>query len=311
MNELYILNYLIFSVVAVLFVLEAGIALLSLFRYRHYREEIRKYLLPIWEIDGTFAGLYLVNFEITYPTLLGLVGQMYVAPLLVAGIFFILRSIFLAYSEYTASPDKEELYVKIYSISTIVMVLIAGAVVTSGMSGIGVDVQSSAINLIAIFLNPFNILIMISFFAASVFVVSSVFKVGQIYRYGIAFLAAAFFTVGIAIYAYLPADFATALGNVALPGILLALGIAAAIMQLRGIRFANTLTVLWLFASINGIGIIAYPHIFGNINLAGFIATGAAVGPIMAITIVGGVLVIAALSFLIYLTYKRIEKTVY
>ncbi|MDE1856294.1 MAG: hypothetical protein KGH49_03620, partial [Candidatus Micrarchaeota archaeon] len=88
MNPLYLVNYFIFSVFITLFLLEVGSAILALFSYGAYRDKLRRYLLPIWEVDGTFAAFYLVNFEVTYPTLLGIVGTIYILPLLLAAAFF-------------------------------------------------------------------------------------------------------------------------------------------------------------------------------------------------------------------------------
>lgn len=311
MNTLYFLNWLIFSAFATLFIVEVGIALLALFNYRHYRDEIRKYLLPIWEVDGTFAGLYLVNFEITYPALLGLFGQLYIAPLLLAGIFFILRSVFVVYSEYTDSPDKENLYVKIYAISTLIMVLIAGSVLNSGISGIGVSTQSSTINILQTMLNPFNIMMLIGVLLTALFVVSSCFKVERVYNYGIVYLLIAFALFAAAIYSYVPLIFANLMNKVYLVGVSLLIGIIAAIMQLRRIRYANHITILWLFASLNLFGAIIYPYIFGNTQITNYIASQEASGPIVWITIIGGALVLAALSYLIYLTYGKKEKLTY
>ena len=311
MNTLYFLNWLIFSAFATLFVVEVGIALLALFNYRHYRDEIRKYLLPIWEVDGTFAGLYLVNFEITYPTLLGLFGQLYIAPLLVAGIFFILRSVFLVYSAYTDSPDKEDLYIKIYALSTLIMVLIAGSVVNSGISGIGVSIQNATISILQLILNPFNIIMLLGLFLISIFVVSSCLKLEKVYKYGIVYLVTALALFGAAFYSYVPLIFANAISSLYLVGAGGVMGIVAAIMQLKGMKYANHLTILWLFGSFNIFGAIAYPYIFGSAQITGYMASAEASGPIIWITLIGGALVLGALSYLIYLTYAKKEKLVY
>ncbi|MDE1846137.1 MAG: cytochrome d ubiquinol oxidase subunit II [Candidatus Micrarchaeota archaeon] len=311
MNILYLINYLILSVFATLFIVEVGIALLSLLKYRNYRDEIRKFLLPIWEVNGTFAAFYLVNFEVTYPTLLNAVGQLYVAPLLIAAIFFILRSIFLVYSEYMNSPQKENLYMDIYALSTLALTLIAISVFDSGISGIGVSLQANLADFLVLLFNPFNVLMLIGVFLIAIFVVSSCFKVGRMHEFGILPLALAFVLMGIAIWAYLPLVFANLAANAYLLAFPAILGIIAAIMQRNMSRYANHLTLFWLFVSINVFGAIEYPYVFGDINILNYVAAPAISSAILWISTIGGGLLIIALSYLIYLSYLKRENASY
>ena len=56
----------------------------ALFAYEKYKEKLMRYITPIWEVTGTFAVFYVVNFEATFPTLLGVAGTIYAVPLLLA-----------------------------------------------------------------------------------------------------------------------------------------------------------------------------------------------------------------------------------
>ena len=159
MVALYTLNYAIFAIFLCLFIIETGIGVLSIFAYGTYRNSIRKYLLPIWGMDGTFAVFYLVNLIATYPTLDG-VAYAYIIPVLLSAIFFLLRNVFVSYSEYIGDIKFETLCMKIYGTSTIIMSFIVISIFASATSGIGVTISKNAVSvsLITMLFNPFNLL---------------------------------------------------------------------------------------------------------------------------------------------------------
>lgn len=311
MNETYLINFLIFSVLAALLILEMGIALISLTLYRYYRDSIRKYLLPIWEVGGTFGGFYLVNFEVTYPTLLGLVGQLYIAPLLIAGIFFIIRSVFLAYSEYINDLSKENIFIKIYAISTLAMGFMFFSVLSSGVSGIGINLTAQSINLTSLLFNPFNLMMFLSILLISVFMACNYFKVVGLERFGALYLAIAYLLVILGLYQYVPVLFSSLTSNYYLLALSIFFALLSVIFYFIKNRFANYISVIWLVGSINLFGIVKYPYIFGASDITNYMASQVVAGPLIDISLVGGTIVALSLLYLIYMSYLKKEEQSY
>ena len=91
MDILYIMNHVVFSLFITLFLVEVGMAFTGLIFYDSYKI-IKKYLIPMWEINGTFAIFYIVSFEAIYPKLLVNIGTLYLLPVMVAALLLILRN---------------------------------------------------------------------------------------------------------------------------------------------------------------------------------------------------------------------------
>ncbi|MDE1828385.1 MAG: cytochrome d ubiquinol oxidase subunit II [Candidatus Micrarchaeota archaeon] len=305
MNPLYIANYLIFSIFFTLLIMEIGAALLALLSYSNYREKLRRYLLPIWEVNGTFAAFYLVNFEATYPTLLGLAGTIYVLPLLLAGAAFILRSVFLVYAEVIGAGESEQKYMRLYAVCTLVMSFFAISVLGSGLSGIGINVAANSAELLPLILSPFNLLLFLGMVLIAAFLSINYFEVGGRMKYGTPAVFAAIATILLGISQYAPSLFAGIIANIYLLAISLAILAVTLVLQLRKNRYANHLSILWLIMSINLLGIANYPSIFGSQSMLQYVASSAGALPLLVITTVGGAAVALSLAVLIYVSYIR------
>ncbi|MGI0141617.1 MAG: cytochrome d ubiquinol oxidase subunit II [Candidatus Micrarchaeales archaeon] len=311
MNIPYTINYLIFSAFLTLLIFEIGVAILSLAFYKDYKARLRKYLLPIWEVMGTFAAFYLINFEVTYPTLLPFAGTVYILPVLVAGAFFLLRGAFIAFTEYLNRPESDGRYIKIYSISTLMVAFLALSVLDSGVSGIGISLANTSINLVSLLFNPFNILMFAGVVLISMFVVSNYFEVYKLNKLGILYAAVGIVLVLFSLYQYAPSIFSNILSNLYLLAISIILLLITIVAYLKKSKYANYLVVFWLFLSINLFGVVQYPYFFGGQNITAYLAASAISGAEIAITIIGGMFVVVALGYLIYLNYIRAQEEAY
>ena len=308
MNPLYIINYLIFSVFLVLFLLEAGVAMMMLLYYKEYKDRLRKYLMPIWEVDSTFAVFYLVNFEATYPKLLNFLGGMYIAPIFLAFLFFMLRNAFLVYSEYIGKTQKSDLYAKIYGISTMVVAFLVIAVLSSGVTGFGVNVSEGTSQIASMLINPFDISVFLCSVLISFFLAASYFKIPEAKTDSLVALPLAFILMISALFAFVPAMFSSMLSLFYLPIISAVLMVGSVVLQARGSRHAAHLGMLWLFVSINFFGILEYPNFFGDVNIAAYLTNAAAAVPTEIVTVVGGILIAVSISYLVYLNYVKKER---
>ncbi len=305
MNVIYMLNYAVFAAFFTLFVIEIGIAVSFLISYRD-KDRLKRYLMPIWEITGTFAVFYLVNFEASFPTAIKIIGNAYLVPLLIAAMFFIFRNAFIAYSEYISNAPSERAFLRVYSMATIITAFLVVAVLGSGVSGIGINVQALSASIYAMLLNPFVLLLFVSVALIGIFVISVFFDLDHLKRLGYASAPIAILLVFAALYFY----GRYALANAAAYWPLLALTIAllAVVMYLgiRAKRASRYAAVAWLFWAILYFGTITYPYWFGGtVNSQSYLVNAITGGYTVAITIMGGIFLVGALTYFIYIAYLK------
>lgn len=302
MNELYLINYVIFSVFLTMFLVEVGLAIISLFGYEKYKVDIKRLINPIWEITGTFAILYVVNFEVTYPTLLNIVGTAYAVPLLVAAIFIILRNMFIVFSEYIGADRSEHIFRLVYSISTLIAAILAIATLASGISGIGINMSTSALNS-SFLLNPFTILVIVSLVMFALSLAEGVLKPNGFQKIGIASEILGFAFAYIAVTVFLPGFKISS--QLVLVGVSIALLAISIIIQAMKYRHSGLLNIILVFLLINMFGIATYPYIFGTTNVTSYMTSSALAAPEILITLVGGAFVALSLFALIYVNYIK------
>ena len=302
MNAVYTISYIIFSVFFTLFMCEIGLALITLFDYNSYKDKINRIINPLWEVTGTFGVFYLVNFEVSYPGILTIVGTAYAIPLLVAAVFIILRNMFLVFSEYINEKNAESRFRLVYSASTIVAALIALSVLTSGISGIGINPTTQSINL-EMFLNPFNLLIIVSAIFISFSLASSVIKPEKFFKTGSTSLIAGFALGFLAAYLYLPGVHQPQAISFVL--LAFALVIISVILQLMRIKYSGAFNVIIVMVLINILGVLIYPFVFGTTNINSYIASSSLANAEIAITAVGGFLLSISLIIFIYFNYMK------
>ncbi|MCL5007509.1 MAG: hypothetical protein M1164_02410 [Candidatus Marsarchaeota archaeon] len=307
MNMIYLLNHAIFAAFLSLITVEVGISVLGLAGYREYWKRMKPYLMPMWEINGTFAVFYVVAFEAMYPQLLTLVGTAYIAPALVAGLFFILRNAFLSYSEYIGSEKHEKRLVSVYGISTVIVAVLAISILTSAVSGTGVSVPLQSIS-IAAFANAFNILAILSIVLISIFCVKALFgfRGNAVLDIGIVALG----ILGMMIGAYVgPSYLLFSLRSnldFALFVFELLFLFVVAVLHASEKRLARFLVLPWLFSAILAFTVFQYPYLFGmEVNMLAYTASGTVSGYVILITVAGGLMLAASLLFLLYMSMRR------
>ncbi len=307
MDILILINQVIFSILLSLLLLELGSALLSLADYEKYKERLTSYIAPTWEITGTFSVFYLVNFEATFPSLLPAIGTMYILPVLVAVTFVIVRDAFLAYTEYIGTEKDEKRFARVYGISTIAMMIIITTILSSTISGIGVNLSSLSLNPLIV-LNPYNLLMILSLLAFVAFAAIVFFNIEKRSLLFISIIVA-FALILFASAAFTPFMLQSLATNplVVLPSMLL----LVAIIVLYWLRktYAKFLVLPWLFCSVLAFQLIEYPSLFSNsIQISSYITSQASAPYVLIITLAGGAFLAVALSLFVYVHHVHKEE---
>ena len=150
MNGIFEVNYAAFSVFAALLVAEIMGAVGLLIAW-HSRSKVLDFLVPIWEVTGTFGALWVVTGDFAYPGLLVPVSAIFTPLLIVFLILWVARGASIAFAEFITKRgwlDEEKLF-KSYAVATIVLGLVVLVLLSALVGGQGVSLASGSFSLIS------------------------------------------------------------------------------------------------------------------------------------------------------------------
>lgn len=306
MNFLYVENYVILAAFLVFFLLEVGIAIISLFDFKIYTSKFKDYLLPLWEIDGTFAIFYVVNLEATYPGALQLVGTVYVVPMLVGGIFLVARNAFLAYSELAKVPKEEKGFLNTYALSTIVIGFIAIMALSSGITGAGVNIKSDTLNLLALFTQPFGFGLFITAALLALSAVALCFDIRRLRKAAFSFMLLAIAIALLDAYIFAPSLVDNVLHDIYAIPIAFTLVVIIFLVSRHWPDLAKYFVVPFFIVLIAIFGMLQYPYLLGGAVTYPSLMTNTAEGAYVALfTTAGSIVLVIFLGVLFYLFHKK------
>ncbi len=148
MNGIFEVNFAAFSIFAALLITEIMGAVVLLIAWPA-KEKVLGYLVPIWEVTGTFGAFWVVTGDFAYPALLLPVAAIFTPLLVVFLILWVARSASIAFAEFITKGgwlDEAKLY-RAYALSTLVLGLVVLVLLSSLVGGQGVDLNSATFSL--------------------------------------------------------------------------------------------------------------------------------------------------------------------
>ncbi|HUK80615.1 MAG TPA: hypothetical protein VLU91_08145 [Nitrososphaerales archaeon] len=150
MNGLFEVNYAAFSVFAALIITEIMGAVVMLVAWPA-RSRVLDYVVPAWEVTGTFGAFWVVTGGFAYPAILVPVATIFAPLLVVFLILWVARSASIAFAEFITKRgwlDETKLY-RAYAASTLVLGLVVLVLLSSLVGGQGVDLTSTSFSIIS------------------------------------------------------------------------------------------------------------------------------------------------------------------
>jgi cytochrome d ubiquinol oxidase subunit II len=142
-------NYAVFSVFASLLLTEvAGSAFLLLF-WETAKSKVLDYVVPVWEVTGTFGAFWVVTSYFAYPSLLIPVASIFAGLIVVFLILFVGRNASIVFGEFITKRgwlDEKKLY-KAYALSTLLLGVVVLVLLSSLVGGAGVDLTAGTFSL--------------------------------------------------------------------------------------------------------------------------------------------------------------------
>ena len=142
------MNFAAFSVFAALLITEMMGAVVLLIAWPA-KGKVLDYLVPVWEVTGTFGAFWVVTGDFAYPTLLVPVASIFTPLLLLFLVLWVARSAAMSFAEFITKRgwlDEARLY-RAYSLSTILLGVVVLVLLSSLVGGQGVDLAGGSFSI--------------------------------------------------------------------------------------------------------------------------------------------------------------------
>jgi cytochrome bd ubiquinol oxidase subunit II len=144
LNLVFEVNYATFAVFAALLLSEMMGSALMLFFYEATSKAILPYIVPIWEVTGTFGAYWVVTSYFAYPTLLVPVAELFAGLLIIFLILLVARNSTIVFGEFIIKKgwlDEKKLY-QAYSVSTLLLGVVVLVLLSGLVSGQGINLTT-------------------------------------------------------------------------------------------------------------------------------------------------------------------------
>lgn len=298
MNTIFEVNYAAFSIFASLLITEIMGAVVLLVAWPA-KEKVLDYLVPIWEITGTFGAFWVVTGDFAYPGLLVPVASIF-TPLLIAFlILWVARGSAIAFAEFITKRawlDEAKLY-RAYSVATILLGMVVLVLLSSLVGGQGVDLTSGSFS-ISTWVTPGSIVFVIGTLLLIVGLAPVFFDLQALRKL---VLPLAVLGVALSVLSYFLMSSELLTEWMLVPVLLtLAPGILYALPQTSKVVANKAVFLLVLCIIIFSLQPLVYPKAIGlAIPIDAVTTAGAMADAFLSITAIGGLLL--AVMLLIYI----------
>lgn len=297
-NFIFYTDFAVFSVFVVLIITEIMGSVLLLLAYDSYKTPVLDYIVPVWEVTGTFGAFWVVVSDIAYPSLLVPVAAIFSFPIMLFLILFVARNSTISFAEFITRRgwlDERKLF-KGYALASILVGIVVLVVVTSIFGGIGVDLGASTFSLAAWFSHPEGIIFIVGAVLIMIGLAPVFYRDPGLKRQSLFFTAAGVILSGISYEIFTgwhlsPFFFAPAVLAIMLP-VLYYFPSTSIIVGNKAVFIALASVDVFL------LNFMAYPTIFGGaISIDSVTTSGPLASSFFPITAAGATL----LGFLIFL----------
>jgi cytochrome d ubiquinol oxidase subunit II len=148
-NWLFEINFAVFSIFLALFLTELMGGVLLLLAYDRAKPKVLPYIVPIWEVTGTFAAFWVVTSDFAYPNMLIPVASLFGGLIVVFLILIVARNASISFAELITKRgwvDERKLY-QAYGLATLLIGVVVLVALSAIVSGAGVDLSNLSFSL--------------------------------------------------------------------------------------------------------------------------------------------------------------------
>ncbi len=310
-NLIFYVTFLVFSVFATLLITKIMGSVLMLIAWDRTRSKVLEYIVPVWEVTGTFGVFWVVVVDFSFPGILLPAAHIYAVAIMLFLILMVARNASIVFGEYIMKKgwlDEKKLY-QAYSLSTIVLGTVVLVILSSIISGKGVDLANLEFQLGAWLSSGGSYAFIIGTLLIGVGLAPPFFGLKELRFIS---LPATFTGVGLSLlsyYLYLPALLSP---YIAIPVVITLLVPVLFSMEKTNSLVANKLvfalvSVVILFS----LNFLVYPNAFGKTLAVDSITTaGPMAGAFITITVLGGFLLAVMLAIYLFAARKATSSRI-
>ncbi len=310
-NLIFYVTFLVFSVFATLLITEIMGSVLMLIAWDRTRSKVLEYIVPIWEVTGTFGVFWVVVVDFSFPGILIPAAHIYAVAIMLFLILMVARNASIVFGEYIMKKgwlDEKKLY-RAYSLSTIALGTVVLVILSSIISGKGVDLATLEFQLGAWLSSGGSYAFIIGTLLIGVGLAPAFFGLKELRFLS---LPATFTGVGLSLlsyYLYLPALLSP---YIAIPVVITLLVPVLFSVEKTNALVANKLvfalvSVVILFS----LNFLVYPSAFGKTLVVDSVTTsGPMVQAFFYITVIGGFILAAMITVYLFAVKKELAAKI-
>ncbi|MEM0155324.1 MAG: hypothetical protein QW597_01810 [Thermoplasmataceae archaeon] len=307
-NGIFYLNFLVFGIFAALLCTEIMGAVVLIVWWNKYRKPVLEYIIPIWEITGTFGAFWVVLSDFAFPAIINPLAGLYAAAIMLFLILFVARNASIAFGEYIIKKgwlDERKLYT-IYAFVTLLIGIVVLYILSGVIGGYGVNMTDLNVNLAAWFSHPADILFILGAVIILLGLAPVFFGVREL-----ANMSLLFTTVGVVISAITVYLFeGSGISLMVIIPIILTLAPAILFRYGQLVQFLTNklFFIIWLTVDLFFLNFMVYPRAFGqSLAVDSLTTSGPMVYAYFIITLIGGI-ILAVLIALFSVAVSRKRK---
>jgi cytochrome d ubiquinol oxidase subunit II len=311
LNIIFEVYYAVFAIFASLLITELMGAVVLLLFWKQAKSKVLEYIVPIWEVTGTFAALVVVMGDFAYPSLLVPIASIFAPLLTVFLILFVARNASLAFAEFLIKRkwlDTVKLY-RIYALSTLVLGLTVLVLLSALVSGAGVNFSNGTFSLGAWVSSPGSFLFVVGTLGIGIGVAPVFFSLNPLKKIVLPLTGAG---VGLSVLAYYMYSPSFVSGLMLIP---VALTLLAGVLFVASRKTSAIVSNKAIFITVLGVIIfslqfLVYPSAIGGAVLVDVVTTsGPMTSAYLSITAVGGVMLAIMLGFYMNIAMRSKNPT--
>ena len=311
-NILFGINFAVFAVFAVLIITEMMGSLLMLIAWEAVRKKVLDYIVPVWEVTGTFGAFWVVASDFAYPKILIPLASIFSAAIAVFLILFVARNSTIVFAEFIKKKgwlDEKKLYTG-YSISTLLLGLVVLVIITGIIGGNGIDLSRLTFSVSAWAGNAASWFFIIGALLIAVGLAPVFYDLAPLKKLVVPFTVAGLVVSVISMDLFKHG----AVPFLVVVPIILALLVPILYYIPNTVKLVTNKVffIAWASADVFSLEFMVYPTAFGgNIDVNSLISSGPMASAYVAITVVGLVILavlIALYSIAVYRKSAMMEK---
>lgn len=305
------MNFATFSIFAALLITEIMGAVLLLFFYKETKSSVLQYVVPIWEVTGTFGAFWVVTSYFAYPTLLVTVARLFAPLLIIFLILFVARNSSIVFGEFIQKKgwlDEKKLY-QVYGGATLLLGVIVLVLLSALVSGKGIDLSTGAFSIGNWISSPGSLVFEVGTLVLGVGLAPAFFGLKSLRMKGM-YLTVLGVVISIGAYYLYSPSLVSPL--IVIPSMLTILAAVLFVYDKTVSVITNKAVFIGLLSIIIfSLQFLIYPNVLGkSLSIGSVTTTGPVVSEFQVISVVGGILVaiMAGFYFSIVLRQKNMTK---